>query len=323
MAQKITLKEREHIFKLLSEKEPFSEIAFQLNRHISTIYREIQRLPKGKYSPTEAHMQALNKSKNSKKKEKLQNKKLQDYVLGKLYNYWSPEQISKRLLIDYPDDDSMRVSHEAIYQFIYRIENLEEKRKIIQCLRQRKKKRYSRKGKKRKRTNIINLTSIRKRPKECEKREELGHWEGDLIIGKDHKTAIGTLVERTLRYTLIVPLIAKKDTVTTVISFAKAFECFPDSLKKSLTYDRGTEMAWHEVFTKKTGIKVYFADPHSPWQRGTNENTNGLIRQFFPKRTDFSKYTKEDFQKVQELLNNRPKKVLGFMTPKEKLLSLK
>lgn len=323
MVQKITLQERELIFKLLSEKKSISTIAFKLNRHISSIYREIDRLPQGNYSPTEAHLQALNKSKNSKKKEKLQNKELHDYVLGKLYNYWSPEQISKRLLIDYPDNNSMRVSHETIYRFIYKIKDFEEKRKIIRCLRQRKKKRYSRKGKKRKRTNIVNLISIRKRPKECEEREELGHWEGDLIIGKDHKTAIGTLVERTLRYTLIVPLIAKKDTVTTVISFAKAFECFPDSLKKSLTYDRGTEMAWHEVFTKKTGIKVYFADPHSPWQRGTNENTNGLIRQFFPKKTDFSKYTEQDFQKVQELLNNRPKKVLGFMTPKEKLLSLR
>ncbi len=322
MVQKITLQERELIFQLLSQKKSISEISNQLNRHISSIYREIKRLPKGKYSPTEAHTQAFIKAQNSKKKEKLQNKELQDYVLEKLYNYWSPEQISKRLFIDYPDDDSMRVSHETIYRFIYKIEDPQKRKKTIKFLRQRKKKRYCRKGKNRKRTNIPNLTSIRERPKECEEREE-GHWEGDLIIGKDHKTAIGTLVERSSRYTLIVPLITKKNSVTTVISFAKAFECFPDSLKKSLTYDRGSEMSWHEVFTDKTGIKVYFADPHSPWQRGTNENTNGLIRQFFPKKTDFSKYTEKDFQKVQELLNNRPRKVLGFMTPREKLLSLR
>ena len=147
-------------------------------------------------------------------------------------------------------------------------------------------------------------------------------WEGDLIMGKEHKTAIGTLVERTLRFTLIVPLIKKKDSVTTVVNFAKAFEMLPEWLKKSLTYDRGSEMSWHEVFTKDTGIKVYFADPHSPWQRGTNENTNGLIRQFFPKKTDFSKCTLEEIQRAQDLLNNRPRKVLGFMTPLEKLRSI-
>jgi len=179
-----------------------------------------------------------------------------------------------------------------------------------------------RKKKKNRRTNIPNLTSIWKRPKEAEDRKELGHWEGDLIIGKDHATAIGTLVERRLRYTLIVPLFKNKFSVTTVVNFAKAFESLPKSLIKSLTYDRGSEMSWLEVLSKMTGIKVYFADPHSPWQRGTNENTNGLIRQFFPKGTDFSKYTVEDLQRVQDLLNNRPRKVLRFMTPREKLISL-
>ena len=323
MVQKITLKERELIFQLICEQKPISVIAYQLNRHISTIYRELQRLPRGSYSPLEAHSIAALKVKNSKKREKLQNKELRDHVLEKIYSYWSPEQISKRLPLDYPKKDFMRISHETIYRFIYRMENSQEKEKIIRCLRQRKKKRSSRKRKKGKRTSIPNLTSIWERPKESENRKELGHWEGDLIMGKDHKTAIGTLVERSLRYTLIVPLIKTKDSFTTVMRFAEVFNSLPDYLKKSLTYDRGTEMAWHEMFTYKTGIRVYFADPHAPWQRGTNENTNGLIRQFFPKKTDFSKYSEEDYLMVQEFLNNRPKKVLGYRTPAEELLSLR
>ena len=322
MVQKISLNEREQIFKLLSKKEPIIKIASELSRNRSSIYRELKRLPQNAYSPSAAHALAFTKAKNSKKKEKLQNKELRDYVVQKIKAFWSPEQISHRLPLDYKNNLSMRISHEAIYQFIYRLKDSHKKEELIQCLRRRKKKRRSRKKKKNRRTNIPNLTSIWKRPKEAEDRKELGHWEGDLIIGKDHATAIGTLVERRLRYTLIVPLFKNKFSVTTVVNFAKAFEALPKSLIKSLTYDRGSEMSWHEVLSKMTGIKVYFADPHSPWQRGTNENTNGLIRQFFPKGTDFSKYTVEDLQRVQDLLNNRPRKVLRFMTPREKLISL-
>lgn len=215
----------------------------------------------------------------------------------------------------------MRISYETIYRFIYKLKDPHEKEKLISYLRQRKKKRCSRKNKKEKRTSIANITSIRERPKEVEDRQELGHWEGDLVVGKDHKTAIGTLVERTLRYTLIAHL-EKKDCVTTMLNFTKALAPLPSFLKKSLTYDRGKEMAWHEIFTQRTGIKVFFADPHSPWQRGSNENTNGLIRQFFPKKTDFSKYSIEDLHKVQDLLNNRPRMVLDFMTPQEKMESV-
>jgi len=159
----------------------------------------------------------------------------------------------------------------------------------------------------------------KKESAKVEQRIEIGHWEGDQVVGKDHRTAIATLVERTSRYTIIVPLIKNKGSIETVGSFIQIFNIIPKELRKSLTYDRGKEMTLHEIFTKKTEVSVFFADPHSPWQRGTNENTNGLIRQFFPKGTDFSKYRKEDYQKVQDLLNNRPRKVLGYMTPKEKL----
>lgn len=322
MVQKISLNEREQIFKLLSEKEPIAKIANVLGRNKTSIYRELKRLFQNAYSPSAAHALVSIKAKNSKKKEKLQNKELRDYVTQKLTAYWSPEQISKRLLLDYQNNPLMHISHETIYRFIYKLKDPQEKEKLILCLRQRKKKRHSRKRKKGRRTNIPNPTSIWDRPKEIEDRKELGHWEGDLIVGKGHATAIGTLVERKTRYTLIVPLFKNKFSVTTVTSFAKAFESLPKSLIKSLTYDRGSEMSWHEVLTKHIGIKVYFADPHSPWQRGTNENTNGLIRQFFPKRTDFSKCTLKEIIMVQDLLNNRPRKSLGFMTPQETLTSL-
>lgn len=227
MVQKLNLLEREQIFQLLSQHEPPSIIALRLNRHISTIYRELNRLPKGAYSPSAAQEQASSKAKNSRKHKKLQSEELRKYVREKLYQYWSPEQISERLLIDYPDNSLMRISPETIYRFIYNLEDPEEKEQVIKLLRQRKKRRHSRKGKKGKRTSIPNLISIWERPKESEDREELGHWEGDLIIGKNGKTAIGTLVERTLRLTLIVPLFKNKYSVTTVVGFAKAFEKLP------------------------------------------------------------------------------------------------
>jgi len=168
-----------------------------------------------------------------------------------------------------------------------------------------------------KRGKIKNATSIHERPKEVEDRTTFGHWEGDLIIGKDHKTAIGSLVERKSRWLKIVPLTGGKDSRSVIQSFALALSDIPSNLKTSLTYDRGQEMSLHETFTELTGIKVYFADPRAPWQRGTNENTNGLIRDFFQKKTDFSHYNEADFQRVEDLLNDRPRKVLGFKPPRE------
>lgn len=319
MVQKITLLEREKIFELLSKKTPISKIAQAINKHRSNVYREINRLPLGSYSPSLSQLDANNKAKNSRKKAKFANYELEKYVIEKLYSFTSPDQISNRLLIDFPDDLSMRISHETIYQFIYKNKDPTEKSKLIKCLRQRKKRRYTRKRKNEKRGKIPNMISIKERSPKVEQRIELGHWEGDHVVGKDHRTAIATLVERSSRYTIIVPLIKNKSSLDTVSSFIQIFNTMPNELRKSLTYDRGKEMTLHEIFTKITDVQVFFADPHSPWQRGTNENTNGLIRQFFPKGTDFSKYRIDDYQKVQDLLNNRPRKVLGYMTPKEKL----
>ena len=210
MVSKLGLLEREQLFKLLAQNIPKRAIAKTLNRHPSTIYREIKRI-NGEYSPIFAQNDALLKSKNSKKHKKLQNIEFQKYVKDRILLYWSPEQISNRLKIEYPNNRKMNVSTETIYQFIYSVENGIEKARLIKYLRRRKKRRHSRKNKIEHRGKIINLTSIHDRPKSVNTRKEPGHWEGDLIVGKDHKTAIGTLVERKTRYTIIVPLIKKKD----------------------------------------------------------------------------------------------------------------
>ncbi len=316
MAKKITFPERVKIFGLLNRNYSVSLIAQTLNRHISSIYREINRVS-GLYCLFIAQNDSILKCKNSKRKKIFQNKELKSYVLEKIQLYWSPEQIKDILKIKFPSDKKMRVSTETIYKFIYDTKDLQEKKRLIRFLRRRKKYRKSRKRKTAKRGTIPNMRSIHERPVEVENRKIIGHWEGDLIIGKDHKTAIGTLVERSSRFTIIVPLIKNKDSCSTIKAFINTFKPLPKRLKKTLTYDRGKEMTNHEFFTKETNIPVYFADPHSPWQRGTNENTNGLIRTFFPKGTDFATIKLKDFSKVQELLNNRPRKSLGFLTPKE------
>ena len=196
MASRITLPEREKLFELLAQNKPKASIAKSLNRHRSVIYKEIQRVD-GKYSPSAAHADAIHKSKNSKKNIKLQNEELKNFVIARIIiDNWSPEQISHRLKKLYPNNDKMNVSTETIYQHIYNIKDETKKNEIIKCLRRRKKKRYSRKYKAEKRGTIPNLKSIQERPSIVEERSEIGHWEGDQIIGKNHKSAIGTLVER-------------------------------------------------------------------------------------------------------------------------------
>ena len=316
MVSRITLPEREYLFKLLSLRMPIAQIAKILKRHRSALYKEINRV-QGEYSPSVAQNDAYLKSKNSRKIIKLQNEELQKFIKSKVLNYWSPEQICGRLKLLYPNNPKMNVSTETIYRFIFNLKDSTEKTYLIKHLRRKKKKRYSRKNKTEKRGKIPNMKSIHERPKSIESRNDFGHWEGDLIIGKDHKSAIGTLVERSSRYTIIVDLKNGKESIKTVEAFVDEFKKFPKCLRKSLTYDRGTEMSYHSRLTNFTGMIVYFADPHSPWQRGSNENTNGLIRTFFPKGTDFSIYSEKSLKETQDLLNNRPRKVLQYLTPNE------
>ena len=216
---------------------------------------------------------------------------------------------------------SMRISHETIYQYLYCLPRGELKKELMAGLRLQRKRRLSRAAIHARRPGIADIISISERPEETADRTVPGHWEGDLIIGKDRQSALGTLVERTTRTVLLVPL-KKKDALSVRLAFAKAFKRIPKKFAKTLTYDRGTEMAQHKMFTEETGIQVYFADPYSPWQRGTNENTNGLIRQYFPKGTDFRMVSSAAIAKAERRLNSRPRKVLGFYTPTEKFYEL-
>lgn len=319
---RITNNEREDISRSLATGKTVTEIARELGRHRTTIFREIKRnCGKSGYrafsASRRAQVSAGSRRRGRTRLEK--NEHLRRYVLQGLSLQWSPRAISERLKVEYPLDMEMRVSHEAIYQYIYVLPRGELKRTLIQALRQEHAYRHKQKASQPTETRgkIADMLSIEERPAEVEDRTVPGHWEGDLILGKNKHSALGTLVERTTRYTLLVPLGDKKDASTVREAFAKALCSLPIELKKSLTYDQGKEMSEHQRFTIDTGIQVFFAHPSSPWERGTNENTNGLIRQYFPKGTDFTDVSESEIKKVQLLLNDRPRAVLRYLKPDE------
>ncbi len=229
---------------------------------------------------------------------------------------WSPEQIAGRLQVEHPDDSSQRVSHETVYQYIYAHPAGELKKLLVDALRQGHQKRRPRSRGKDRRGGIRNMRSIRERPEEAQSREVPGHWEGDLIKGAFNGSAIGTLVDRSTRF-VILAKVDDSSAEAVLEGFTRRLRTLPRALRKTLTYDQGREMARHEELEKRTHLRVYFADPHSPWQRPTNENTNGLLRQYFPKGTDLSQYSQQYLTKVAEEMNNRPRKSLGFLTPSE------
>jgi IS30 family transposase len=314
----LTPAEREEISIELAKGYSVRYIATLLNRSPSTISREISNNPNKQniYRANEAEKQAKQRIRNAKRERKLDKyPKLREFVFHHLEKRWSPEQIAKKLALLYPNDMIMRISHESIYQYIYVLPRTSLKRQLAYELRRAHKNRRTRKGQS-KSCPIQDYLSIEERPKEIADRIVPGHWEGDLITGAQNKSAIGTLVERTTRFTLIVKLPAK-DAYSVRKAFAKKFKSIPVSFKRSLTYDQGQEMAHHKLFTKESKIQVYFAHPHSPWERGSNENTNGLIRDFFPKGTDFSTVAARKLTRVQTLLNERPRKVLNWLSPSE------
>lgn len=320
---KLSLTERIKIKTYLECSTSPAQIAYKLGRARSTISRELNKWGISKenyfeYDPQIAHFFARDGIGIIRRFEiKLQkNTKLQKYVIKKLNLRWSPQQIANRIKSDFPMDKSMRISHESIYKFIYTVAKGELKKELISNLRYQKKKRKSSIGSRKNIIRIKDRVSISKRPDEVDKRIVPGHWESDLIIGSDRKSAIGTIVERTTRFTLIVPL--KNRTAKEVRkAFSRELKKFPKELTKSLTHDNGLEMAQHNLFTKQTDIQVFFCHPYSSWERGTNENTNGLIRDFWPKGTDFNDLSKYQIKKVQKLLNERPRKVLNWRTPAE------
>ena len=312
--------EREEISRMLAQRCSLRHIARSLQRNVSTVSRDIASGSCNKYSYRAGTAQARavrNSRKRRGGKYALNDTAaLRRYIYRKLRLKWSPVQIAEAVKKDYPDDMVMRISPEAIYAHLYVLPRGVLKKELLACLRQNRKRRRKQRRGVRAERNIEDMMSIEERPKEVEDRIIPGHWEGDLIVGKNNHSALGTLVERTTRTTILIP-VKSKGSEDVGKAFAKEVKKLPQQMRLTMTYDQGREMAKHKLFTKITGVKVYFAHPRSPWERGTNENTNGLVRQFFPKGTDFKKVSRYAVKRVQYLLNSRPRKTLNYQTPFE------
>jgi IS30 family transposase len=369
----LSVSEREDIALLKAQGHGVREIARRVKRHPSTISRELRRNASTRtwrldYKPSLAQWHAERRARRPKTAKLADNERLRDYVQDRLAGLvrtpggevvgpqvvvrkgrgkphrkdrpwvqaWSPEQIANRLKVDFPDDESMRISHEAIYQALYVEGRGALKRELVACLRTGRALRVPRARSRRKPwAHVTADVMISERPAEVEDRAVPGHWEGDLLIGLE-RSAIDTLVERTTRFTMLIhlpredgyrhkqtpkngPALAGYGAVTMKNALAATMSSLPEQLRRSLTWDRGKELSEHAAFRIETGIPVFFADPQSPWQRGTNENTNGVLRQYFPKGTDLSRWSAEDIEAVAAALNARPRKILGWKTPAEAL----
>src|ERR1700689_2527737 len=316
----LTFAEREDISRGIASGCSIREIARGLDRAACSVCREVARHGgRPAYRAHEADHQAWASALRPKRCLLGVNRKLRDLVASKLMLDWSPEQISGWLRSQYPEDESLRVSHETIYRSLFIQARGVLKKELIQHLRFKRRIRRSRHARDsgHHKGQIVDAISIRERPAEIEDRAIPGHWEGDLIGGTKN-SHIATLVERHSRFTMLIK-VSSKDTATVVAALSQHVRKLPATLRRSLTWDRGLEMAQHKSFTVDTEVKVYFCDPQSPWQRGSNENTNGLLRQYFPKRTDLSGYSQEELDEVALRLNQRPRKTLGFQTPADKL----
>jgi len=318
---RLTLPDRGEITLGLHAGESFTAIAARLGKAVSTVSREVAANGGcAGYRAWRAHQRAREQARRPKPC-KLACPRLAAQVAGWLHQWWSPVQISRRLRTEFPGDPMMRVSHETIYQALYVQGRGELRRELARRQRTGRAKRRPR-GRDGRAGHLKGMVMISERPAEAADRAGPGHWEGDLIIGKDCKTAVGTLVERTTRYLLLLHLPGGRDAHLVEQAMQEAITALPAELARTITWDQGIEMAYHADFTISTGIPVYFCDPHAPWQRGSNENTNGLLRQYLPKGTDLSMHFAEDLARIAASLNNRPRKTLGFMKPSEKLAEL-
>lgn len=316
----LTLAQREEISRGVEAGLSTRQIARRIGKAPSTVSREIKRNGGCRaYRAVHAEQAAWERARRPKACLLQRNARLRRYVARALRRQWSPEQIAHRLEQQYPDDHSMRVSHETIYRSLFVQARGVLKKELTQHLRSGRQLRHGR-GYSRKdqgRGRIVNAVSIRERPAEAEDRAVPGHWEGDLLSGKDN-THIATLVERHSRFVMLVK-VPGKETAPVVQALTRRIKTLPKALRRSLTWDRGKEMAGHQDFTVATDVQVYFCDPQSPWQRGSNENTNGLLRQYFPKGTDLSVHSQAHLDLIANRLNQRPRQTLQFQTPAEKL----
>lgn len=320
----LTVTERELIADLRRQGKSLRAIGRALKRPASTVKREIDaRAVDGVYQPHRAQ-RAWAKCRSRPKVSKLaQDGPLREFVTGRLQERWSPEQICHALVMEFPDDESMRASPETIYQAIYVQARGGLRREVALALRTGRTRRKPHRSPDQRRSRFIDeMVMISDRPAEVEDRAVPGHWEGDLIVGPRSESAIVTLVERSTRYVMLGHLPGGHTAEEVRDVLVPLIKALPGHLRGSLTWDQGPEMAAHKQFTLTTGVPVYFCDPHSPWQRGSNENTNGLLRQYFPKGTDLSVHSPEDLEHVAQQLNARPRKTLGWRTPAERLRNL-
>lgn len=317
---RLSLADRVEIYAGIRAGDTFTAIAGRIGVDVSTVSREVGgRGGRAGYEPGRCHALALARAKRPKPcKLSLLNPALIEAVEEGLRRWWSPAQISGQLRESHPDDEEMRVSPETIYKSLYVQGRGELRRELAACLRSGRAVRQPRSRMER-RGRIPDAVSISERPAEAEDRAVPGHWEGDLIIGKGNKSAIGTLVERATRFVILLHLPDGYNAIQVREAMATAIGELPATLKSTITWDRGSEMAEHAQFSIDTGVDVYFCDPRSPWQRGSNENTNGLLRQYFPKSTDLSQHSAADLQAAADSLNGRPRKTLGWATPAETL----
>jgi IS30 family transposase len=320
----LSLPDRLAIADGLAAKQTMTAIAAGIGKHTSTVSREVRaRSIEGLYLPYQADTAAAADRARSKQSKLVTNQALREAVEDGLSLRFSPEQISHRLVKDFPDDENMRVSHETIYQALYFQARGGLKREVAQALRTgRTRRKPHRQPGQRTHRFVDPMIMISERPAEIEDRAVPGHWEGDLIMGEANKTAIATLVERATRYTLLVHLPDGHNAEAVRDGLIATIDTLPAHLRGSLTWDQGAEMARHKQFSMATDMAVYFCDPASPWQRGTNENTNGLLRQYFPKGTDLSVFSPADLEHVAQQLNGRPRKTLDWDTPAERLRDL-
>jgi transposase, IS30 family len=316
---RLSLADREELSRGLGAGDSLRRIAARLGRATSTISREVAwNGPRDGYRAWRAEGTAARRARRPKPAKLATHPRLCREVERRLLEHWSPQQIAARLVRDYPDDLGMRVSHETIYRSLFVQARGALRKDLTACLRTGRTQRCSHKRTEHSGTGRLrNMVLISDRPAEAADRAVPGHWEGDLIVGKGGRSAIGTLVERSSRYVVLLHLPHGRTAERVRVALTRQLTRLPAELRRTLTWDQGKEMAEHVQFTIDTAIRVFFCDPHSPWQRGSNENSNGLLRQYFPRNAELSIYTQTELNRVARELNNRPRQTLGWMKPSE------